>query len=93
MIIAKGMLEILEMANSREPKTFNDFTKISISGRKVSSATVSKRLSELTSFSAIEHIVHISKAGRRVVAYRTTEKGKKILNLGTTLEKLVLSKR
>jgi len=91
MVIVRGMLEIIKMANDRAPKTFNDFTKISINGRRLSSATVSKRLDELTALGAIENVVHVSKAGRRVVAYKTTEKGRKILELGTLFEKLAIS--
>jgi DNA-binding PadR family transcriptional regulator len=86
MIIVKGMLEILELADRREPQSFNDFTKISIDKKRLSSATVSKRLDELLVAGAIQEIITRSKTGRRVIAYRTTIKGKRVIEHGRELE-------
>jgi len=73
------------MADSKEPKSFDDFATISIS-KKLSSATVSKRLNELIAVKAIEEIVKRSKTGRRVIAYQATEKGRRIIQLVSGLQ-------
>ena len=86
MILIKGYMEILEMAHDNEPKSFNDFTKISIKNKRLSSATVSKRLDELIALKAIEEVIHRAKTGRRVIAYKTTEKGERILKLARELK-------
>ncbi len=80
MIIKKGFLEILQMADGREPRKFDDFTKISIA-RRLSSATVVKRLKELVEAKALEEVVSRSDSGRRIIAYKTTEKGKEVIKL------------
>lgn len=85
MIIKKGFLEILQMADSSEPRNFDDFTKITIT-RKLSSATVAKRLQELVRARALEEVVTQSKTGRRTVGYRTTDKGKKVIEMARELE-------
>lgn len=93
MIMIRGFMEILQMADNKESKSFNDFTKISIKKRKLSSATVSKRLDELLAVKVIEEEVSRSKTGRRTIVYRTTEKGKKVIKLARELqEELVVSK-
>jgi DNA-binding HxlR family transcriptional regulator len=85
MIIIRGALEMLQMANNHGPKSFNDFTKIEVKGKSLSSATVSKRLDELIAVNAIEEVITRSKTGRRVIAYRTTKKGTKIIGLAKEL--------
>ncbi len=88
MVMIRGILEILKAANEDGPKTFNDFTKISVRNKRLSSATVSKRLDELSKISAIEEVIIRSKAGRRTIGYKTTEKGKRIFKIATELEAL-----
>lgn len=82
----KGTLEILQMADGQQPKSFNDFMKITIK-RKISSATVSKRITELIEVDAIKQIMVKSASGRRTIAYKTTEKGKKVIEQAIELEK------
>lgn len=84
MVTRRGFLEILQMADG-QPKSFNDFTKISIKERRLSYATVSKRLDELITLKVIEEMVTRAKTGRRMIAYRTTEKGKRVIELGKEL--------
>jgi len=79
MITIRGMMEILQMGKIDGPKSFKDFTQISIKNKMLSSATVSKRLDELISVGAIIEVVKRSKSGRRVVGYKTTEKGERII--------------
>ena len=86
MIMRRGFLEILEMIGSNETKHFNDFTRISIGKRKLSSATVSKRLDELIAVKVIDEAVSRSKTGRRIIAYRSTAKGKLVLELSRELQ-------
>jgi DNA-binding HxlR family transcriptional regulator len=86
MAIIRGILEMLQMADSHEPKSFNDFTKITIRKKRLSSATVSKRLDELLSAKVMEEVVSRSKTGRRIVAYKTTEKGKRVIELAKELQ-------
>lgn len=85
MIIKKGFLEILQMADGKEPRKFADFTEITIT-RKLSSATVAKRLRELVEVKALEEVVSRSESGRRIIAYKTTEKGKKVIELAKGLQ-------
>jgi DNA-binding HxlR family transcriptional regulator len=82
----RGALEILQMADSNTPSSFNDFTKIRIGDGRLSSATVSKRLDELIGVKVMEEVVSRSKTGRRIIAYRTTQKGKRALELAEELE-------
>ena len=77
------------MDDSGGPKHFNDFTRISIKNKRLSSATVSKRLDELTEIKAIEEVVSKSKTGRRIISYRATDKGKRILGLAGELNKAI----
>lgn len=88
MIIKKGFLEILQFAAENTPRNFNDFTKIPIAGR-LSSTTVAKRLKELIAVKALEEVVSRSKSGKRVIAYKTTEKGKKVIVLAKVLQTTV----
>ena len=74
------------MADSNEPKHFNDFTKILIKKRRLSSATVSKRLDELIAVKVMEEVISRSKTGRRIIAYKTTEKGRRVLVLAKELQ-------
>lgn len=89
MAIIRGVLEMLEMSNNKEPKSFNDFTRISINHKRLSSATVSKRLDELVSVGVMEEVIVKSKTGRRVIAYKTTEKGRRAIELAKELQKIL----
>jgi len=86
MTLRRGVLEVISLANST-PKSFRDFTDISINKRKLSSATVSKILKELVAIKVLEEVVIRSKTGRRIIGYRTTERGKQILELAEELNK------
>jgi len=86
MTLSKGVLEIIAMANG-SPKTFSDFTRINIGKRRLSSATVSKRLKELVAARILEEVVVKSKTGRRVIAYRSTDRGRKVYGLAREFEK------
>jgi len=74
------------MADSGGPKHFNDFTRISIKNKRLSSATVSKRLDELLEVKVIDEVISRSDTGRRIIAYRTTEKGKRVIKLAGELQ-------
>lgn len=89
MVLIRGVMEILQSASGDTPKSFSDFTKIAIGGRRLSSATVSKRLGELISVDAIEEVITRSKRGRRIIGYKTTEKGKKAIRLAAELEDIL----
>lgn len=86
MIMVRGVLEMLKMANEKVPRSFNDFTKISINKKRLSSATVSKRIDELIKIKVLEEVVTRSKTGRRIIGYKTTEKGGRIVELSKELE-------
>ena len=86
MVMIRGVLEILHLANSYGPKSFNDFTKITIRGKRLSSATVSKRINELILDKVIEQTITRSKTGRRIIGYKTTEKGRRVIELAKELE-------
>ncbi len=85
MAIIRGVTEILELA-SHGPKSFNDFTKISINKKRLSSATVSKRLDELIAAKVMQEVIHRSDTGRRIIAYQTTDKGKRVVELAKELK-------
>ncbi len=89
MVIIKGYLEILQLANGNVPKSFNDFTTISINGKRLSSATVSKRLDQLISVGALKEVINRSHTGRRIIAYRTTESGKRVIALAAELKTML----
>ncbi len=91
MTIIRGVLEILQLANGHEPKSFNDFTRITINNKKLSSATVSKRIDELVSTDILREVVTRSKTGRRVIAYKTTERGKRVIEITKELQKILAS--
>ena len=80
---------MMAMADSR-PASFADFTGISIGRKRLSSATVSKRLKNMVAMKILEEVILLSKNGRRIIAYRTTQRGKKILAL---IEELRVSMR
>lgn len=63
------------------PASFADFTGISIGRKRLSSATVSKRLKNMLAMKILEEVILRSKSGRRIIAYRTTTRGKRILAL------------
>ena len=86
MTLRRGVLEVISLATNI-PKSFKDFANISIGKRKLSSATVSKILKELVAIKVLEEVVIRSKTGRRIIGYRTTERGKKILELADELNK------
>jgi len=90
MVMIRGFLEILQMSDGKEPKSFNDFTKISIRKKRLSSATVAKRLDELIAVKAVAEVISKSKSGRRIIAYKTTEKGKRVIELAAELEDLLV---
>jgi len=89
MVMIRGVMEMLQMADNHEPKSFNDFTGISIKEKRLSSATVSKRLIDLISVKVIEEVITRSKTGRRVIAYKTTDKGRRVISLAKELEGLL----
>jgi DNA-binding HxlR family transcriptional regulator len=80
MVAPRGSLQMLALADV-SPMSFADFTKISIGEKKLSSATVSKRLKEMLILKVLSEEVLQSKNGRRIIGYRTTERGKRILAL------------
>jgi DNA-binding HxlR family transcriptional regulator len=86
MPIIRGILEILQLAASDGPKSFNDFTRISIKGKKLSSATVSKRLDELVTVKVLQEVIIRSKTGRKVIAYKTTDKGRRVIEISKELK-------
>jgi len=86
MVMIRGFIEILQLADGNEPKYFNDFTKISIKRKKLSSATVSRRIDELLGIKVIEEVISRSKSRRRIIAYRATSNGKKVIKLANELE-------
>ncbi len=89
MTLARGSIEMISLAHSQQPKSFGDFTQIFIGRRKLSSATVSKRLRELVAIKALEEVVIKSKSGRRTVGYRTTERGEKILEIAKEFDRAI----
>ena len=93
MVIKRGFIEILQMANGSAPKSFNDFTSIQVGRSKLSSATVAKRLDWLIAAKVIEEVITRSKAGRRIIAYKTTEKGRKAVKLATELQGLFVTSK
>lgn len=80
MVAPRGAIQMMSMADS-SPASFSDFTGIAIGSKKLSSATVSKRLKDMLAMQVLEEVIQHSKSGRRVIAYKTTSRGKKILAL------------
>ncbi len=93
MITIKGVQEMLKMASGGDPKSFNDFTRIVIRGKRLSSATVSKRIGDLIRVEVLKEVITRSKAGRRVIAYSTTEKGKRVIRLVEELDEMLTLKK
>jgi DNA-binding HxlR family transcriptional regulator len=87
MLRNKGAIEILQMIDSHSSKRFSDFIMIVIKKKRLSSATVSKRIDELLTAGTIEEVVIKSPTGRRIVAYKATVKGKKAIKLAEKLLK------
>ena len=91
MLMLRGVLEILEMADGADPKSFSNFTKISINKKRLSSATVSKRLNELVAAGVMVEVIHKSATGRKIIAYKTTDKGRKVIEHAKEIEKALSS--
>lgn len=87
MVTRRGFLGILQMADSGEPKHFVDFTMILVKNKRISSATVAKRLKELIALGAITEVISRSERGRRMITYKTTEKGRRLIELGNEVLK------
>ena len=68
-------------AANMAPKSFNDFTQIKIGKSKLSSSTVSKRIKELVAIKIFEETILRAESGRRIIGYKTTERGKRVLEL------------
>ncbi|MGC8479640.1 MAG: hypothetical protein ACP5M9_03155 [Candidatus Micrarchaeia archaeon] len=81
MTFSRGAVEIIRLAQSPIPKSFTDFTKITINKKRLSTATVLKRLNELVKANILEEKVIRSKTGRRVIGYKTTDLGNKVLDI------------
>lgn len=86
MTLSRGVLEIIKLSNSAKPRSFSEFTNITIKRKRLSSATVSKRLNELVAIKVVEEVPMRSGTGRRIIGYRITERGKKIIDLADELE-------
>ncbi len=89
MPMARGFLEILKLTSNGEPKHFDDFTKIRVKNKGLSSATVTKRLNELLALEAIKEAVGRSRAGRRIIAYIVTEKGRRVIKSADAFRDIV----
>lgn len=85
LILSEATLQILE--SCREPKQFNDLRTIlnPRTGKNFSQNTLSTRLKNLIKIGALKNIM-LEKGGRRVVAYKITRKGHKILELCRSFE-------
>lgn len=81
MTLPKGSIEILKVTREKQPLSFSDYTEIEIDGENLSSATVNKRLKELTALDALEETVKRSDTGRKTVGYEITERGEKIIEI------------
>lgn len=92
-MLVRGTIEMLQMASGSHPKSFNDFTKISIRKKRLSSTTVSKRLKELIAANMLEEVITRSKTGRRVIAYKTTEKGIKVIEHAKIIQDALFSSK
>lgn len=87
MLGKKGAVEILQLIDNHSSKSFSDFVLIVIDKKKLSSATVSKRIDELLAAGTIQELIVKSRTGRRVVAYKATVKGKRTIKLAEKLLK------
>ena len=93
MLMLRGVLEMLEMADGGEPKSFSNFTKISISKKTLSTATVSKRLDELVGAGAMEEVITRSSTGRKIIGYKTTEKGRRVVEYALKIQEALTGSR
>lgn len=87
MLRKKGAVEILQLIDNHSSKRFSDFILIVVNKKRLSSATVSKRIHELLAAGTIQEIVVNTSSGRRVVAYKATVKGKRAIKLAEKLLK------
>jgi DNA-binding HxlR family transcriptional regulator len=87
MLGKKGAVEMLQLIDSHSSKSFSDFVLIVVNKKRLSSATVAKRIDELLAAGTIEEIIVKSPGGRRVVAYKATVKGKRAIKLAEKLVK------
>ena len=78
-------------AANTAPKSFNDFTQIKIGTSNLSSSTVSKRIKELVGIKVFEETIIRSDTGRRIIGYKTTERGRRVLELAQEF-KMVMRK-
>jgi DNA-binding HxlR family transcriptional regulator len=87
----KGAIEILQLIDNHSSKSFSDFILIMVKKKRLSSATVSKRIDELLAAGTIQEVIAKAPSGRRVVAYKATIKGKQAIKLAEKLmrEKLL----
>ncbi len=87
MLGKKGAVEILQLIDNHSYKRFSDFILIVVKKKKLSSATVAKRIDELLAAGTIQEIIVKSESGKRVVAYKATAKGKRAIKLAEKLLK------
>jgi len=85
MTLPKGAIAMLRETKD-ETKSFDDYTEIEIEGKKLSSATVTKRLKELVALEGLEETVIRSETGRRKVGYEVTDRGRKVLKIADEFE-------
>jgi DNA-binding HxlR family transcriptional regulator len=93
MTLSRGVLEMIKLSDATHPKSFSDFTHITIKKKRLSSATVSKRLNELVAIKVLDEVPMRSETGRRIIGYRITERGKKILELAKELDDVISHKK
>lgn len=86
MTLPRGSLEILQKIAENGPQCFSDFTELSIDGKELSSATISKRLDELQAIDAIEETVTRSPSGQKAVGYELTGRGERIITIAEQYE-------
>jgi DNA-binding HxlR family transcriptional regulator len=89
MTLSRGVLEIVKLSDSPNPRAFSEFTRITINKRRLSSATVSKRLNELVAIKVLDEVPMRSEKGRRMIGYRITERGMKVLELAHELDSFI----
>lgn len=81
MTLKRGSLEILQ-AVQEEAKSFSDLEGMEIGGKSLSSATVDKRLKELSAIDAIEEKEIRTDSGRKTTGYVITSRGEKMVEIG-----------
>jgi len=87
MLGKKGAVEMLQLIDNHSSKSFSDFILIVVNKKRLSSATVSKRIDELLAAGTIQEIVVKSPGGKRIVAYKATVKGKRAIKMAEKLLK------